>query len=185
MVYVTFALNKVEFILNSKSYFELFTYVYDYLKLQDPFIDQHSFNLFFNKNNIDYIIDDNCEITETEYTVVLKVTNNIFKYYLYNNPYKLLISNYYIHNNNKLIELLCKYHNIDNGTYNISISDNSNSNIYYKSNIIIKSLDCYKSYSCYDKEQITITNYNIYNNEINNKLNLNNIIYVLNIEEII
>ena len=62
MVFVKYSCNKVEFILNDKSYFELFTNVYNYLKLQDPFIDQNSFNLIFTKNDIDYIIDNNYEI---------------------------------------------------------------------------------------------------------------------------
>ena len=43
MVYVNYSTKKVEFMLKTKSYFELFTYVYNYLKLHDPFIEKNSF----------------------------------------------------------------------------------------------------------------------------------------------
>jgi len=183
MVFVKCLLNKVEFILNDKSYFELFTNVYNYLKLQDPFIDQNSFNLIFTKNDIDYIIDNNYEINENEYKVVLKNSKNMFKYYYCNEPYKLNINS--INNNsNKLIELLCKFHNIINGNYEIIIIDNNN-NIFYKSDLIIKTYKYRKNYSCYDTELIINTEYIINKIDINNKIDFDNLIFILNINELI
>ena len=186
MVFVTYSSNKVEFLLNSKSYFELFSYVYNYLKLHDPFIEQNNFNLIYNKNGIDYIIDNNYEINENNYVVVLKPTRNKIKYYYNDDPYKFNIYNFMIDNDvNKLIESLCEYHKIVNGKYEISISNSSIT--YYKSYIKITTTEYNNSYSCYDSETITNINYNIYNNEINNlnnQIDFDNIVFVLNIIKI-
>ena len=185
MVYVTYSSKKVEFLLNSKSYFELFTYVYEYLKTQDPFIEKNNFDLLYNKNGNNYIINNKHEINENDYIVVLKSRKDKIKYYYNNNPYKFNIYNFIIDNDiNKLLELLCNYHAINDGKYEVSLVSND---IKYKCHIKITTSEYRNSYSCYDNENIININYNIYNienNNFNNKIDFDNIIFILNIIKI-
>ena len=91
------------------------------------------------------------------------------------------ISSLNIDNSNKLIELLCNFHNIIDGNYKIIIIDNNNNNIFYKSDLIIKTYKYRKNYSCYDTELIINTEYIINNIDINNKIDFDNIIFNINI----
>lgn len=190
MVIVHYKLdNSININMEYYSKSELEEKVYKYIKSQDPFIDYNNIELIFKQNNLIYKLDSNIDNEQLKYInefyIIIKNYNNIFKYYYNNKAKKIKIQQFIIDNNIiNFIEELCKLEIQNEGEYNISIIDNINNKIYYKSLVKINKNSYYNSYSCYDKELVTINIYNFYNIEINNfnnMLNFNDIIFILNI----